>query len=45
MNFEFIPWLHTPNGFWWSLAGMGLIAVLLLLAYFVRKRYLSSDDA
>ena len=44
MNFEFIPWLHTPNGFWWSLAGMGFIAVVLL-AYFVRKRYLSSDDA
>lgn len=44
MNFEFIPWLHTRNGFWWSLAVMALIAVALLV-YFVRKRYLSSDDA
>jgi len=43
MNFEFIPWLHTPNGFWWSLAVMALIAVVLL-GYFVRKRYLSSND-
>jgi len=44
MNFEFIPWLHTRNGFWWSLAVMAFIAVVLL-GYFVRKRYLSSDDA
>lgn len=42
MNFEFIPWLHATTGFWWSLAVMGLIA-FVLLGYFARKRYLSSD--
>ncbi|MFA5488907.1 MAG: magnesium transporter CorA family protein [Candidimonas sp.] len=43
MNFEYIPWLHSAGGFWWSLGAMALIAIVLL-GYFARKRYLSSND-
>lgn len=43
MNFEYIPWLHSASGFWWSLGAMLLIAIVLL-GYFARKRYLSSND-
>ena len=38
MNFEFVPLLHTQRGFWWALAAMALITVLLG-ALFWRKRY------
>ncbi|MFM8866186.1 MAG: magnesium transporter CorA family protein [Limnohabitans sp.] len=40
MNFEFMPWLHQATAFWWTLGGMGLIALLLGLVFW-RKRYLA----
>ncbi len=39
MNFEFIPFLHQSNGFWFAMGAMLLIAVTLVLI-FSRKRYL-----
>ncbi len=39
MNFEFIPFLHQSNGFWFAMGAMLLIAVALVLV-FSRKRYL-----
>jgi magnesium/cobalt transport protein CorA len=39
MNFEFIPGLHSPAGFWISLLGMGGV-VAAMLAYFRFKRWL-----
>lgn len=39
MNFEFIPWLHARDGFWWAMGTMGLIATVLT-GLFWRKRYL-----
>jgi magnesium transporter len=41
MNFEFVPLLHSQLGFWWAMAAMGGIAVLLGLLFW-RKRYLVS---
>ena len=39
MNFEFIPGLHSPGGFWISLFGMaGVVATMLV--YFRFKRWL-----
>ena len=29
MNFERMPWLHEPDGFWWSLGLMGAVVVVL----------------
>lgn len=40
MNFEFLPFIHTPNGFYWALGGMVLIASTLGLVFW-RKRYLA----
>jgi Mg2+ and Co2+ transporter CorA len=40
MNFEFIPFLHLQNGFWWALGAMVFIAALLG-GLFWRKRYLA----
>ncbi|QIL82222.1 magnesium transporter CorA family protein [Diaphorobacter sp. HDW4A] len=40
MNFEFIPFLHVKQGFWWALGTMALIAVALTLLFW-RKRYLA----
>ncbi len=39
MNFEFIPFVHLKEGFWWAMATMLLIALSLTL-FFWRKRYL-----
>jgi magnesium/cobalt transport protein CorA len=39
MNFEFIPGLHSPGGFWISLLGM-LGVVAAMLAYFRFRRWL-----
>ena len=39
MNFEFIPFLHQSNGFWFAVGAMLLIA-LALVVVFSRKRYL-----
>jgi len=39
MNFEFIPGLHSPGGFWISLIGMlGVVAAMLV--YFRFRRWL-----
>ena len=40
MNFEFIPFVHWANGFWWALGSMSFIALCLLLIFW-RKRYLA----
>jgi LPXTG-motif cell wall-anchored protein len=40
MNFEFVPLIHAATGFWWTLAGMGLIAAALGVVFW-RKRYLA----
>ncbi len=44
MNFEFIPGLHSQQGFWVALVSMILIAVVLL-AYFRARRFLSDSSA
>jgi magnesium transporter len=44
MNFDAIPGLHSPLGFYLTMAGMLLIA-LLLLAWFKARRYLSGGEA
>ncbi len=40
MNFEHAPFIHAPNGFWWSIAGMTAIALAMALVFW-RKRYLA----
>jgi magnesium transporter len=40
MNFEFIPLIHLETGFWWALAAMVVVTVVLV-AVFWRKRYLA----
>ncbi|MCY1353426.1 Cobalt/magnesium transport protein CorA [compost metagenome] len=29
MNFERMPWLQAPDGFWWSIGLMGAVVVVL----------------
>jgi magnesium transporter len=41
MNFEVMPLLREAHGFWIAIAGMGIVALVLLLI-FSTKRYLSS---
>ena len=40
MNFELLPLTHQTAGFWWTLAAMGFIALLLGVVFW-RKRYLA----
>lgn len=40
MNFEFMPWLHQASAFWWTMGGMGVIALAMGLVFW-RKRYLA----
>lgn len=40
MNFELLPLTHQAAGFWWTLAAMGAIAVVLGVVFW-RKRYLA----
>ena len=40
MNFEFIPFVHKQNGFWWAIGTMALISTVLI-GLFWRKRYIS----
>ncbi len=42
MNFDFLPWIHQPEGFWWALAIMCLIS-LILGGVFWRKRLLAQS--
>jgi len=39
MNFEFLPGIHSPAGFWWTLGAMAAIAGALLV-FFRARRYL-----
>jgi magnesium transporter len=41
MNFEQMPWLKDPQGFWWAILMMGLIALAMLLVFW-RRQWLSS---
>ena len=43
MNFESIPGLHSPFGFWLTMAAM-LVIVLTMLVVFRRKHYLDRDS-
>ena len=40
MNFEFLPLIHTPSGFWVAMITMTLIALGLVVVFW-RKRYLA----
>jgi Mg2+ and Co2+ transporter CorA len=40
MNFEFMPAIHNPKGFWWTAASM-LLLIVVLVTVFWRKRYLA----
>ncbi len=37
MNFEQMPWLHSPEGFWWAMGLMGLIALAMCLVFWRRQ--------
>lgn len=39
MNFELIPGLHSQFGFWYSLLGMGVV-VVVMLSYFRLRRWI-----
>lgn len=43
MNFEFIPFIHVHNGFWWALGTM-LVTAVALSMFFWRKRYLARAE-
>ncbi len=43
MNFQHMPWLADENGFWWVMAFMGSIALLMLLIFW-RRQWLSSKS-
>ena len=44
MNFDNIPELHTPYGYWLTLVGMAVLTIILLL-YFWRKGWIFQKDA
>lgn len=41
MNFEHMPWLKHPNGFWWAIGLMAGIAIIMILIFW-RRQWLSS---
>jgi magnesium transporter len=43
MNFTHMPWIDHYNGFWWALAIMAGIAVVMLLIFW-RRQWLSSKS-
>ena len=43
MNFEFIPFTHVHNGFWWAMGTMAVIASSLVIVFW-RKRYLARTE-
>lgn len=43
MNFNKMPWINHENGFWWALAIMGGIALIMLLIFW-RRQWLSSKN-
>ncbi|MFJ1251557.1 magnesium transporter CorA family protein [Cupriavidus sp. CuC1] len=38
MNFDRMPWLREPQGFWWSLALMGAVVVVLAAVWALGRR-------
>ena len=40
MNFEFLPIIHSPTGFWWTF-GLMVLLVIGVVTVFLRKRYLA----
>lgn len=40
MNFEFLPLIHTANGFWWVF-GFMIVLVVVVVTVFWRKQYLA----
>ena len=44
MNFDFLPFVHTSAGVWFTMAVMAVVAIGLLI-YFRRKRYLAGGDS
>lgn len=42
MNFEFLPIIHSPSGFWWTF-GLMVLLVVVVVAVFWRKRYLAKS--
>jgi Mg2+ and Co2+ transporter CorA len=40
MNFEFLPIIHSPTGFWWTF-GFMILLVVVVVSVFWRKRYLA----
>lgn len=43
MNFDVLPLVHKEDGFWWAMASMGLISIVLLV-FFWRRRYIEKDS-
>lgn len=41
MNFNKMPWINEPNGFWWAMAIMSGIALMMILIFW-RRQWLSS---
>lgn len=41
MNFHTMPWIADKNGFWWAMALMSVIALLMLMIFW-RRQWLSS---
>ncbi|MEQ1599798.1 MAG: magnesium/cobalt transporter CorA [Methylotenera sp.] len=41
MNFDTMPWLKDPNGFWWAIGLMATIATIMILIFW-RRQWLSS---
>lgn len=41
MNFQSMPWIAEQHGFWWAMAVMGGIALLMLMIFW-RRQWLSS---
>lgn len=38
MNFDRMPWLREPQGFWWSLGLMGAVVVVLAAVWALGRR-------
>ncbi len=41
MNFESIPFIHSPGGFWLTIGAMGLIGIVMV-AIFTARRYVAA---
>lgn len=43
MNFNYMPWINSQNGFWWALIIMTSIALLMLLIFW-RRQWLTNKS-